>query len=77
MEKLPIDFEMLPEPLKSMVGNLDQEMIKNLISMYDPKTLSVMMNSMLSMYKHSIPPEQYEALMEMLDNIIKLLPQQK
>lgn len=75
MEKLPIDLDALPEPLKSMVGNLDQEMIKNLITMYDPKTLSMMMNSMLPMFKQSIPPEQYEALMEMVDNITKLLPQ--
>lgn len=77
MDKLPVDLEVLPEPLKSMVRHLDPEMIKNLISMYDPQTLSVMLNSMLSMFKQSIPPEQYATLAEMVDNVTRLIPQEK
>jgi hypothetical protein len=77
LEKLPIDLSTLPEPLKSMVENLDPKMIENLLSMYDPATLSLMMNSMFSMFKGSLPPEQAEMLKEMMENILKILPQKK
>lgn len=75
MDKLPIDFGSLPEPLKSMAQNLDPEAIQKFITLYDPATLSLMMNSMFSMFKDSLPPEQSEALKEMMENILKLLPQ--
>lgn len=75
MENLPIDISSLPEPLKSMAQNLDPETILKFISMYDPATLSLMMNSMFSMFKDALPPEQSEALKEMMENILKLLPQ--
>lgn len=77
MDKLPIDISSLPEPLKSMAQNLDPETLQKFITMYDPATLSSMMNSMFSMFKDSLPPEQGEALKEMMENILKLLPQKK
>lgn len=75
MDKLPIDLGSLPEPVKSMLENLDPEVIKNMISMYDPATLSMMMNSMFSMMQDKIPPDQMNSLKEMLDSLIKMIPQ--
>ncbi|MFZ5632212.1 MAG: hypothetical protein ACOY40_05130 [Bacillota bacterium] len=77
MEKLPIDPGTLPEPFKSMITNLDPEMIKNFIGMYDPATLITMMNSMFAMMKDSLSPEQSEAIKELMENVMKLIPQQK
>ncbi|MCL6477796.1 MAG: hypothetical protein K6T65_05215 [Peptococcaceae bacterium] len=77
MEKLPIDLGALPEPFKSMAGNLDPEMIKNLISMYDPATLTTLMSSMLALMKESLSPEQSGALKELMENVMKLVQQQK
>ncbi|MHB8157205.1 MAG: hypothetical protein ACYDEQ_07420 [Desulfocucumaceae bacterium] len=74
MNNLPIDVDSLPEPLKSMVGNLDPQMIEKMISMYDPQTLALMMNSVFSMLKDSISPEQMEGLKEMMENVMKILP---
>lgn len=77
MEKLPIDLSALPEPFKSMVNNLDPQTIEKMITSYDPATLSIMMNSMFSMFKDSLPADQVEALKEMMDNILQMLPQKK
>jgi len=74
LEKLPIDLGALPEPLKSMAQNFDPQMIEKFLTMYDPATLSLMMNSMFSMFKDSLPPEQVDTLKEMMDNILKLVP---
>ncbi len=77
MDKLPIDFSSLPEPLKNMAQNLDPQMIEKFISMYDPATLSLMMNSMFAMFKDSLPPEQAGALKELMENFFKLIPEKK
>lgn len=77
MEKLPIDLSTLPEPLKSLAGNLQPEMIENFLKMYDPAALSVMMNTMFSLFKDSLTPEQSEAIKEMMENLLKLIPPQK
>lgn len=74
MDKLPIDLSSLPEPLKSVAENLDPQMIENFMKMYDPATLSLMLNSMFSMFKGSLTPEQTESVKEMMENVIKLLP---
>ncbi|KJR96033.1 MAG: hypothetical protein VR68_15830 [Peptococcaceae bacterium BRH_c4a] len=74
MDKLPIDLGALPEPLKSMAQNLDPQMIEKFVTMYDPATLSLMMNSMLSMLKDSLPADQTDTLKEMMENILKLMP---
>lgn len=74
MDKLPIDLGALPEPLKSMAQNLDPQMIEKFVTMYDPATLSLMMNSMLSMFKDSLPADQMDTLKEMMENILKLMP---
>jgi len=71
LQKLPFDFGELPEPLKSMTQNLDPEMIEKMIAMYDPATLSMMMNSVFSILKDSLPPEQMESLKEWMDNLLK------
>ena len=73
MEKLPIDFDTLPEPLKSMLQNFDPQLIENMLKMYDPATLSMMMNSAFSMFKDSLPPEQTESLQKMMDNLLEML----
>lgn len=74
MDKLPIDLGTLPEPLKSMAQNFDPQMIEKFVTMYDPATLSLMMNSMLSMFKDSLPADQMDTLKEMMENILKLMP---
>jgi len=74
LDKLPIDLGALPEPLKSMAQNLDPQMIEKFVTMYDPATLSLMMNSMLSMLKDSLPADQTDTLKEMMENILKLMP---
>jgi len=74
LDKLPIDLGALPEPLKSMAQNLDPQMIEKFVTMYDPTTLSLMMNSMLSMFKDSLPADQMDTLKEMMENILKLMP---
>lgn len=73
MEKLPIDLNTLPEPLKSMLQNLDPQMIENMAKMYDPATLSMMMNSMFSMFKDSLSPDQTESLQKMMDHLLQML----
>lgn len=75
MNKLPIDLDSLPEPLKSMAQNLDPKMIQNMLTMYDPATLSLMMNSVLAMFKDTLPPDQLDSLKEMMENLLKVLPQ--
>jgi len=75
LEKLPIDFNTLPEPLKSMAQNLDPQMIEKFISTYDPATLSVMINTMFSMFKNSLSPEQSEALQQVMDNLMQVIAQ--
>ncbi|MCL5059036.1 MAG: hypothetical protein M1130_13840 [Actinobacteria bacterium] len=75
MNKLPIDLDSLPEPLKSMAQNLDPKMIENMLTMYDPATLSLMMNSVFAMLKDTLPPDQLDSLKEMMDNLLKILPQ--
>ncbi|MHB8918568.1 MAG: hypothetical protein ACYC4H_11130 [Desulfocucumaceae bacterium] len=77
MDKFPIDLSALPEPFKSMVNNLDPQTIEKMLTSYDPATLSIMMNSMFSMFKDSLPADQVEALKEMMDNILQMLPQKK
>lgn len=77
MEKLPIDLGSLPEPFKSMVQNLDPQMIENFAGMYDPATLSVMMNTMFAMFKDSLPPDQAAAIKEMMDNLLKAVALKK
>ncbi|MFZ5648447.1 MAG: hypothetical protein ACOY30_12600 [Bacillota bacterium] len=74
MDKLPIDMSSLPEPLKSMAENLDPQMIEKFMKMYDPATLSMMLNSMFSMFKDSLTPEQAEKVQEMMESVMKLLP---
>ncbi|MFZ5651014.1 MAG: hypothetical protein ACOY4I_09175 [Bacillota bacterium] len=74
MDKLPIDLSSLPEPLKSMAENLDPQMIEKFMKMYDPATLSLMLNSMFSMFKNSLTPEQADSVKEMMENVMKLLP---
>lgn len=75
MNKLPIDLDTLPEPLKSMAQNLDPQMIQNMLTMYDPATMSLMMNSVFAMLKDTLPPEQLDGLKEMMDNLLKMMPQ--
>lgn len=77
MEKLPIDPGSLPEPFKSLLQNLDPSMIKQMLSMYDPATLSVMLSSMMSLLKDSFSQEQASALKEMLDSILHSMTQNK
>lgn|GEM_PF-1461025 len=77
MDKLPIDLNTLPEPLKSMAQNLDPQMIEKWISSYDPATLSIMMNSMFSMFKDSLGPEQSQAMKELMDSVLQLMAQKK
>ncbi|MCL6610064.1 MAG: hypothetical protein K6T66_00840 [Peptococcaceae bacterium] len=77
MEKIPIDLSTLPEPLKSMVQNIDPQVIEKYLSMYDPATLSVMLNSMLSMFQHALSPDQHKAIKEMIENFLKTMPQNK
>ncbi len=77
MEKMPIDLNTLPEPLKSMAQNLDPQVIEKFINMYDPATLSAMMNTMFAMFKDSLPPEQIDALKELMDNILQVAAQKK
>ncbi|MFZ5644365.1 MAG: hypothetical protein ACOY46_12310 [Bacillota bacterium] len=75
MNNLPIDVDSLPEPLKSMVSNLDPQMIQKMLTMYDPATLSTMMNSVFSMLKDSLSQEQIDNMKEMMDNVLKMFPQ--
>jgi len=77
LDKLPIDLNTLPEPLKSMAQNLDPQMIEKWISSYDPATLSIMMNSMFSMFKDSLGPEQSQAMKELMDSVLQLMAQKK
>jgi hypothetical protein len=74
LNNLPFDLDNLPEPLKSMAQNLDPQMIEKMLGMYDPATLSIMMNSIFSMLKNSLPPEQIDSLKEMMDNLLQALP---
>lgn len=77
MEKPPIDLSALPEPYKSMLQNMDPQSIQQMISMFDPNTLSSLMNSTFGMLKESLPQEQQEALGQLLENVMKLISQQK
>ncbi|HBV97624.1 MAG: hypothetical protein JL50_03725 [Peptococcaceae bacterium BICA1-7] len=77
MNKLPIDMDTLPEPIKSMVQSLDPQMIENMLAMYDPATMSLMMNSVFAMLKDTLPPDQLEGIKEMMDNLLKIMPQKE
>ena len=75
MNKLPINLDTLPEPLKSMAQNLDPQMIENMLATYDPATMALMMNSVFAMLKDTLPPEQLDGLKEMMENLLKIMPQ--
>lgn len=77
MEKPPIDLSALPEPYKSMFQNMDPQSIKQMLSMFDPETLSSLMNSTFGMLKNALPQDQQEALGQLLENVMKLVSQQK
>ena len=77
MNNLPFDVDSLPEPLKSMVSNLDPQMIQKMLTMYDPATLSIMMNSVFSMLKDSLSQEQIDNMKEMMDNVLKMFQQKQ
>jgi len=77
LEKIPFDLSTLPEPLKSMAGNLDPQFIEKMMALYDPATLTVMMNTMFALFKDSLPPEQIDTLKEMMENLMKIMPGKK
>ncbi|MFZ5597237.1 MAG: hypothetical protein ACOY31_09540 [Bacillota bacterium] len=75
MNKLPIDTGTLPEPLKSLADNLDPAMLEQFLTMYDPATILTMVNSLFSMFKNNLTPEQAQELQEIISNITSLIPQ--
>lgn len=72
MEKPFIDPGLLPEPLRSMLGNMDPALMEQLRSI-DPATMMTLLGGAADMLRQSLNTPDGEALQQLLSNIMQLL----
>ncbi|MBE3589048.1 MAG: hypothetical protein IMW93_10995 [Thermoanaerobacteraceae bacterium] len=75
MEKSSLDPNMLPEPWRSMLQNIDPAAIEQLRASIDPSALLGMLNGAVDFMRQSLNEKDGQAVNELLASLMQLLNQ--
>ncbi|MBO8128900.1 MAG: hypothetical protein H0Z39_06845 [Peptococcaceae bacterium] len=77
MDKPNLDLSSLPEPLRSMLQNVDVDALKEFASKTDPQSLLEMLSSTVDQAKQQLGDQQSASSLDQLLNAVRELVEAK
>jgi len=69
MEEQNIDLQQFPEPLRSLVQNMDLKALENLKNSLEKDKVNNMVNELLKLLQQAMPAKEHQILTSLIDSL--------